>query len=316
MSTPNPEDRIVYHDGEFRREGDVRLPVSTQALHYGTGVFEGIRAYWSPEHDQLWLLKAADHYQRMADSARLLRIDLGHSVDELVELTVELLRRTGHRGDVYLRPLATKRALEPGTRFGVRLRGVTSGLTVQALPMGDYTPDHGLRCTVTSWRRIPDSSVPSRAKVTGGYVNNALAMDEAASGGYDDVIFLNQRGDVAEASTANLFLVRDGRAATPGTDADILPGITRAAVLDLLPAEFGVPVEQRAVARSELYTADEVFLVGTGCQIAPVTEIDGHPVGRGAPGPLTEKLRSCYDRLVRGGEPRYRPWLTAVRLDG
>ncbi|MCX5415804.1 branched-chain amino acid transaminase [Streptomyces sp. NBC_00059] len=316
MTATSPTDRLVYHDGEFLPEADVGLSVGTQALHYGTGVFEGIRAYWSPEHDRLWLLRAAEHYQRMADSARLLRIDLGHTVDELVEVSAELLRRTGHRGDIYLRPLAAKRALEPGTRFGVRLQGVSSGLTVQALPMGDYTPAGGLRCTVTSWRRIPDSSVPSRAKVTGGYVNNALAMDEAAAGGFDDVIFLNQRGDVAEASTANLFLVRDGRAATPGADADILPGITRAAVLELLPDEFGIPVQERTVARSELYTADEVFLVGTGCQIVPVTEIDGHTVGAGVPGSLTEKLRSFYGRLVRGHEPRYRSWLTPVELHG
>lgn len=316
MTASSSEHRVIYHDGAFCREGDVALRAGTQALHYGTGVFEGIRAYWSDEDDRMWLLKAAEHYRRMADSAALLRIDLGHTVDELVDVSAELLRRLGHRGDVYLRPLASKRALEPGTRFGVRLRGVTSGLTIQALPMGDYMPERGLRCTVTSWRRIPDSSLPSRAKVTGGYVNNALAMDEAAAAGYDDVIFLNQRGDVAEASTANLFLVRDGRAATPGTDADILPGITRAAVLELLAGEFGTHVQERTVARSELYTADEVFLVGTGCQVVPVTEIDGHMVGSGAPGPLTEKLRSFYGRLVRGTEPRYRSWLTPVRLDG
>jgi branched-chain amino acid aminotransferase len=310
-----PGDRWVYHDGAFLRAGEVRLGPGTQGLHYGTGVFEGIRAYLDPRVSCLHILKAAEHYRRMLDSALLLRLRIDHTARELVEITGELLRRNEHRGDVYIRPLAYKLALEPGTAFGVRLRGVSTGLTILSMPMGDYIPRSGIRCAVASWRRIPGSSLPARAKITGGYASNALAVDEATAAGYDDAILLNQRGEVAEASTANVFIVSGGRVVTPGADADLLEGITRAIAIEILRDEIGIQAEQRAVARSELYSADEVFLTGTGCQIVPVTEIDGRPVGSRRTGPLTERVRAVYNQAVRGRDPRYQHWLTPVQLE-
>ncbi|TXJ86565.1 branched-chain amino acid transaminase [Streptomyces lavendulae] len=302
----------VFHDGDFVPAADVRFGPSLQALQYGTGVFEGIRAYATGSGDS-HLYRAHDHFTRMIGSARLLRIAIDHDADQLVEISAELLRRNGHTGDAYLRPLAYKTALQPGVPFGVRLQGVSSTLTIVSLPMGRYTSRDGISCGISSWRRIPDSSLPARAKITGAYANNALATDEATAAGYDDAIFLNQAGHVAEASTANLFLVRAGQVVTPAQDSDILEGITRDSVISLLRRRAGVEVERRTVLRSELYTADEIFLTGTGCEIVPVTALDGRPVGSGVPGPLTRTVMDAYDRSVRGRDPHDdHGWLTPV----
>ncbi|MGW5347526.1 branched-chain amino acid transaminase [Streptomyces sp. NPDC004050] len=301
----------AFHDGAFVPAAEVRLGPGLQALQYGTGVFEGIRAY-AAGPDTSHLYRARDHFSRMISSAGLLRMAVGPSADELVEITAELLRRNGHTGDAYVRPLAYKTALEPGVPFGVRLQGVSSSLTVVSLPMGSYVPKEGISCGVSSWRRIPDSSLPARAKITGAYANNALATDEATQAGYDDAVFLNQAGHVAEASTANVFLVRAGRVATPSHASDILEGITRDSVISLLRRDEGVEVEQRTVLRSELGTADEIFLTGTGCEIVPVTSMDGRPVGSGAPGPVTRRVMDAYERAVRARDPRTADWLTPV----
>ncbi|MER5466263.1 branched-chain amino acid transaminase [Streptomyces sp. NPDC002668] len=302
----------VFHNGDFILAAEVRLGPSLQALQYGTGVFEGIRSY-AAGPDSAHLYRARDHFARMIGSARILRIAVHHSAAELVEIAAELLRRNGHTGDAYLRPLAYKAALEPGVPFGVRLQGVSSALTMVSLPMSSYMSKEGISCGVSSWRRIPDSSLPARAKITGAYANNALASDEATAAGYDDAIFLNQAGHVAEASTSNIFLVRAGRVITPSHDSDILEGITRDSVISLLRRKGGIEVEQRTVLRSELCTADEMFLTGTGCEIVPVVALDGRPVGSGTPGPVTRTVMDAYDQSVRSRDPHDHPgWLTPV----
>lgn len=306
----------LFHNGEFVPAKQVALGVSTQALHYGTGVFEGIRSYRSATGDGLsHLISAEAHYERLLDSARLLRMDLPYTAAELVEITAELLRRNDHREDAYVRPIAHKLALEPGTPVGVRLRGVSMSFTISTMPMPRYSKAEGMRCAVTSWRRIPDSSLPARGKICGAYANNALAVDEVEAAGFDDAIFLNQREEVSEASTANIFLVRDGVAATPGPAADILEGITRATAIGILEREAGVPVAQRPIARSELYTADEVFVTGTGCEIVPVIEVDGRRVGTGIVGAATKVVQDTYQRMVRGLDPGRADRLTPVRFD-
>jgi branched-chain amino acid aminotransferase len=301
----------VFHNGDFVHARDLWLGSGPQGLQYGTGAFEGIRSYASATRHAS-LFRARDHFARMIDSARFLRINMTQSAEELVNASAELLRRNGHVGDAYVRPIAYKLALEPGTPFGVRLRGVSSALTIMSLPMGSYIPKGGIRCAVSSWRKIPSSSVPSAAKLTGAYVSNAIATDEVTCAGYDDAIFLNQAGNVAEASTANIFLVRDGSVCTPGLDSDILEGITRNSVMALLERDLGLTVVERTVPRYELYTADEVFLTGTGCEIAPVVEIDGRPVGAGTGGPVTKSVAQAYDRTVRGADKRYHDWLTGI----
>jgi branched-chain amino acid aminotransferase len=309
-------DPWVWHDGGFVRTSEVRLGPSTQALHYGTGVFEGIRSYRSGvEPGVSNLLSVEEHYQRLLRSARLLRLDLPYAVQQLVEATAELLRRNNLTGDAYIRPIAYKRAFEPGVPPGVRLRGVTTGFTVMAMPMGRYANHDGIRCGVSSWQRIPGASLPAQAKVCGAYANNALAVDEAEAAGYDDAIFLNSRGEVCEASTANIFVVRAGVIATPGPAADILEGVTRATALEILREEAGCRAVERSVARAELYGADEIFLTGTGCEIVPVVEVDGRPVGDGTRGPVTKRVQGTYEDLTRGRAPRYAQKLTRVEFD-
>jgi branched-chain amino acid aminotransferase len=298
-----------FHGGDLQRLGDVRLSPATHALNYGTGVFEGIRAYWSEERGTLQVLKLREHYERFEKSCRLLRLDLPHTVDELCDVTLEILRRNAPREDTYIRPLAYKAA----ESVGVNLKG-RSELSIFTVPMGNYVELTGLKCCVSSWRRTPDNAIPARAKCTGSYVNTALAVDQAHRAGYDDAIFLTQDGQVSEASAANIFLVRKGELITPPVTADILEGITRDAVMELAEKELGIPVVEREVGRTELYAADEVFLSGTGFQIAPVTEVDDRPIGTGSIGPVAERLQELYFKAARGGWDAYADWTVAVEV--
>src|SRR5918992_740015 len=274
-----------YHGGEFVRLGDVRLSPATHALNYGTGVFEGIRAYWNEERGTLQVLKMREHYERFERSCRMLRVDLPHSVDELCDITLEILRRNAPREDTYIRPLAYKAA----ESVGVNLRG-GSQLSIFTVPMGNYV------------------------ELTGSYINTALAVDEAQRAGYDDAIFLTQDGHVSEASAANIFLLRKGQLVTPPPTADILEGITRDAVMELVERELEISVLERDVDRTELYAADEVFLSGTGFQIAPVVEVDGRLVGSGEVGPVASRLQEMYFRAARGEWEEYADWTVAVEV--
>ncbi len=309
-----PRPRTVYHGGAFMTAEDVRLPASTQALHYGTGVFEGIRGYWDPTARTLLVFRLNEHLERLQRSAAVLRLDLGHPIAELAELVLELLRRNDCRHDTYVRPMGYKLALEPGTSFGVRLSGVSSALTMSALPMGSYVDQRGVRCKVSRFRRVPTNCVPSSAKISGLYVNNALAMEDAVADGCDDAILLDLAGNVSEATTSNVFVVgRDGTVITPPATADLLPGITRASVIELLAAEAGITVVQRLVTAAELKDAAEVFLTGTGVEIAPVLSVDDVGYG-GAAGPVTRKVKDLYSRVVHGELEAYRHWLTLLTL--
>ena len=298
-----------FHGGELVKLGDVRLSPATHALNYGTGVFEGIRAYWNEGKGTLQVLKLREHYERFEKSCRLLHVELEPSVDELCDLTLEILKRNAPREDTYIRPLAYKSAQS----VGVNLKG-GSELSIFTVPMGNYVELTGLRCSVSSWRRTADNAIPARAKCTGSYVNTALAVDAAHRAGYDDAIFLTQSGFVSEASAANIFLVRKGGLVTPPVTADILEGITRDAVMELAEKELGMPVDKRDVGRTELYVADEVFLTGTGFQIAPVVEIDDRPIGTGQMGPVAARLQELYFEAARGENPAYADWTVAVEV--
>jgi branched-chain amino acid aminotransferase len=298
-----------YHGGELTRMGDIRLSPATHALNYGTGVFEGIRAYWNEGRGTLQVLKLREHYERFEKSCRMLRIELPHAVDELCEVTLEILRRNAPREDTYIRPLAYKSAASVGVKLAVE-----EELSIFTVPMGNYVELTGLRCCVSSWRRTPDTAIPARGKLTGSYINTALAVDEAQRAGYDDAIFLTQDGHVSEASAANIFLLRKGGLITPPVTADILEGITRDAVMELAERELGMPVMLRDVDRTELYAADEVFLTGTGYQIAPVVEIDGRKVGAGEMGPVAARLQELYFEAARGDNPDYGHWTVAVEV--
>ena len=297
----------AYHGGEIVKMGDIRLSPATHALNYGTGVFEGIRGYWNEERGTLQVLKLREHFERFEKSCRMLRIELPASIDELCDITLEILKRNAPREDTYIRPLAYKSV----TAVGVNLKG-DSQLSIFTVPMADYVELTGLKVCVSSWRRTPDTSIPARGKLTGSYINTALAVDEAHRAGYDDAIFLTQDGHVSEASAANIFIVRKGALITPPVTADILEGITRDAVMELADREMELPVTERDIDRTELYAADEVFLSGTGFQIAPVTEVDGRPVGTGNIGPVAERLQELYFKAARGEWDEYADWTVAV----
>ncbi len=298
-----------YHGGELMKMGDVRLSPATHALNYGTGVFEGIRAYWNESRGTLQVLKMREHYERFVTSCRILHIEMPYTVDELCDVTLEILRRNAPREDTYIRPLAYKSV----ESVGVNLRG-GSELSIFTVPMGNYVELTGLKVCVSSWRRTPDTAIPARGKFTGSYINTALAVDEAHRAGYDDAIFLTQDGQVSEASAANIFLVRKGELITPPVTADILEGITRDAVMELAGKELGMPVIEREVGRTELYAADEVFLSGTGFQIAPVVEVDDRPIGTGSIGPVAERLQELYFKAARGSWVEYADWTVTVEV--
>jgi branched-chain amino acid aminotransferase len=302
--------KYAFFRGKFVPIEEAKVSVMTHALNYGTGCFEGIRAYWNEEEEQLYVFRMKEHYQRLLYSARILQIKLPYTADELGDLTLELLRKEGYREDAYIRPLAYKGS----EGIGVRLHDLEDDLAIFALPFGRYIErrEEGVRAGVSSWRRVDDNAAPARAKITGTYVNSALAKTDAVLSGYDEAIVLTQEGHVSEGSAENLFLVKNGRLLTPPVTENILEGITRATVMEIVREEMTLWTTERQIDRSELYTADEAFFCGTGVQIAAIVEIDHRPIGEGTIGPVVSQFRDLYFDIVRGKVPKYREWCTPV----
>ena len=300
---------IVYFNKQFVPLAEANLSIRTNALHYGSAVFEGIRAYWNPNEQQLFVFRLPEHYERMLNSCKVLKLKVGHDVKELCALTVDLLRRNQPKEDSYIRPIAYVRSegLTP------KLVGYDTGFAIYTLPLGDYIDTSGgLKVGFSSWRRISDNSIPARCKVSGGYVNSALAKTEALEQGYDEALLLTQDGFLSEGSAENIFLIRDGVLVTPDLSQDILEGVTRNTLISLCRDELGFPVVERQVGRTEVYVAEEVFLCGTGAQVSPVLEVDRRPIGAGKIGPLTARIQQLYFDVVRGRHPKYRHWCTPV----
>lgn len=299
---------IVSFRGQFLPLAEAQVGILTHALHYGTGVFEGIRAYWDDADELLCLFRPQEHFERWKRNCGILHIDVPHSSEELTDITLELIRRNGFRTSVYVRPLAWKAA----ERIGVSTDD-KDAFAIVALPFGDYLPgDKGLHAGVSSWRRIEDNAIPARAKICGAYVNSALASDDARRSGFDEALFLNESGHVAEGATCNLFMVRNGKLITPPVTENVLEGITRDSVMELTERELGIPVVERPIDRSELYVCDELFLTGTAVGIAPVVRVDHRPVHDAAVGALTGEIRRLYFAAARGHMRVYRKWVVPV----
>jgi len=300
---------LAYFNGQFVPLAEVKIGIQTHALHYGTACFEGIRGYWNPDAEQMYIFRLREHYERLANSARTIRMKLPASVDELCDITVELIARQGLKEDVYIRPLLYK----SNEIIGVRLHGLDDAFVVYALPFGKYLDsEQGVRCRVSSWRRVEDGAIPARCKITGSYINSALAKSEAVEDGYDEAILLNDDGHVAEGSGENIFLVAGGELVTPALSENILPGITRNALIRIALEEMGMRTVERKVDRTELYSADEVFLCGTAAEVTPVLEIDRRPIGNGQIGQTTRKLQKLFFEVVKGVNPKYAAWCRAV----
>jgi branched-chain amino acid aminotransferase len=298
----------VYFGGRYVPLAEAHVGILTHALHYGTGVFEGIRAYWDDAEGHLCLFRPIEHYERWKQNCGILHLSIPLSAEELSAITVELLRSNSFRTSVYIRPLAWKSA----ERVGVSPDG-QDAFAIVALPFGEYLKsDTGLHAGISSWRRIEDNAIPARAKICGAYVNSALASDDARRSGFDEAIFLNESGHVAEGATCNLFMVRKSRLITPPSTENVLEGITRDTVIQLAARELGLIVEERPIDRSELYICDELFLTGTAVGIAPVVRVDHRPVKDAAVGVLTGRIRKIYFDAARGYLRGYRKWVVPV----
>jgi branched-chain amino acid aminotransferase len=309
MKVEADQNLIVYFDGRYIPIRDARVGILTHALHYGTGVFEGLRAYWDEPQQQLFVFRANEHYERWIQNCGILRIHVPHSPEELTAITLEILRRNAFRTNVYIRPLAYKSA----ERVGVSLDD-EDAFAITALPFGEYLPaDRGVHAGVSSWRRIEDNAIPPRAKICGAYVNSAMASADARLSGFDEAILLNEDGHVAEGATCNIFLLRKGKLITPPVTENVLEGITRDSVMQLAASELGIETVERPVDRSELYQCDELFFTGTAVAITPVVRVDHRPVGDSKVGSITRKLQQLYFDATRGHSHAYRNWLTPVR---
>jgi branched-chain amino acid aminotransferase len=297
----------------FRKQyvplGEAKIGVMTHALHYGTACFEGIRGNWNADDGQLYLFRCREHFTRLLKSCRILKIDLPYSASDLCDLAVELVRRSGYREDVYIRPLAYKSS----EAFGVRLHDLEDDFLIIVTTFGPYLDvSQGIRCATSSWRRVSDNMIPPRGKICGAYVNNAFAKTEAIENGFAEAIMLTSNDHVSEGSGENIFVVTDNRLLTPPPTDAVLIGITRETVIELAKKELGIDTVERHIDRSELYGADECFMTGTAAHVTPVVEIDNRKIGDGAVGRLTKQLQELYFDIEFGRNKKYLPWCTPV----
>ncbi|UPT56615.1 branched-chain amino acid transaminase [Dickeya zeae] len=304
--------RWSYLNGAFIEANVAALPITTQAFNYGTAVFEGIRGYTNRSTGRVNIFRLDDHIKRLCQSASLLLIDDLPEHQALKESILSLLRRNEASSDCYIRPIAYKHHLLPGSGFGVKLSGVSNGLSVNSLNMRSYVKQDGIACTISGWRRVADNAIPARAKITGSYVNSALAMEAAQRGGYNDAIMINNHGYVAEATTSNIFMVKNGKLITPPVTAHILEGITRDTVITLAKTCLDLRVEERDILPSELLTADECFLTGTGVEISPVNQIDHRKLNSMDIHSISMSIKVLYEQSVRGELDVFDHWLTPV----
>ena len=299
----------VFLNGKYVEADKAMIPVRTHAFLYGTGVFEGIRAYYNEEDKQLYIFRMKEHYERMLRSGKIMFMNSPYTIDEYMEQTKTLLKKNGYKQDVYIRPTLYKSAI----KVGPGLYDNEDSYCLFTTPFGAYyDATAGLNVCVSSWRRTSDNAIPPRAKVTGAYANAALIKTDAHNFGFDDAIVLSENGQVTEGSAMNLMFVQRGKLiTTPSTD-DILVGVTRNTVIELAK-DLGIEVVERPVDRTELYIMDEMFVCGTGAQITPIASVDKRPIGKdGKLGEVTAQLQKLYFDVVKGKVAKYKHWCTPV----
>ncbi len=301
--------KYAFFQGQIVPIEQAKVSIMTHTFNYGTGAFAGIRGYWNAEQEQLYVFRILDHYRRFLNSGKFLLAQVDYTPEQLAEITVELLAKEGWQQDCYVRPLLYK----ADEVIGVRLHNLRDEVAIFSLPFGKYIQDEeGAKVCTSSWRRVDDTAIPARGKLIGSYINSALIKSEAMLNGFDEAIVLNQDGHVAEGSAENFFMVRNGVLITTPVHSNILEGITRRTIMQLAREELDIPVVVRTIDRSELYVADEAFFCGTGVQIVAITSVDHRPVGTGRMGPITQRIRDLYFRIVRGQEPKFMDWLTPI----
>jgi len=301
--------RYAYFQKQIVPLEEAKIGVMTHAFNYGTACFEGICGNWNAKTGEMHLFRVLEHFQRLRKSCKILGIGFPYSDDELMDLTTRLAERCGFEEDIYIRPLAYKSS----ELVGVRMHNLDDDFLMFVTPFGPYLDiEKGARCCTSTWRRVDDLGIPARAKVTGIYVNSALAKTEAEKNGFDEAIVLTHDGHVSEGSGENIFMIANGRLITPPEYDNLLVGITRATIITLAQEELGLQVVERSIDRSELYIADEVFMTGTAAHVTPIIEIDHRPVGTGSAGALAMKLQRLYFAACLGELEQYKGWLTTV----
>src|SRR5262245_15100970 len=304
------ETEKIWMNGELVDWADARIHVGSHGLHYGTGVFEGIRCYETEKGPAVFRL--TDHLQRLHNSAQLLYMEIPYSVEALRAASLDVLEVNG-LPECYLRPIAF---------YGYGELGVSAAtnpvdVVIMSWPWGAYLGEEGLqngiRAKISSWTRVPPNTIPHAAKATGVYLNSMLAVMEANHAGYDEAILLTEQGTVADGSGENIFVIKDGALATPPLSTSILPGVTRDTIIQIAQ-DLGYRVEERNLIRSDLYFADELFMCGTAAEVTPVRSVDEHEVG--PPGPITLELQGAYLDTVRGRSERWSHWLEYARILG
>ncbi|MFH1542507.1 MAG: branched-chain amino acid transaminase [bacterium] len=301
--------KYAYFQGKIVPFEDAKIGIMTHAFNYGTGVFEGIRVYWNADQQKMYILKLREHYERLLRSCKAMHIKVDLSLADLEKVTIELVRRNDYKEDLYIRPLGYKSQ----EKIGLGLIGVEDDFAIYCAPFGNYLDiSKGIKVCLSKYHRISSLSMPAGAKLTGTYFNSSLAKAEALSRGYVEAITLSHKGNVAEGSGENLFMVKKGKIITPPLSDDILPGITRLAVMGLARKELGLTVVEQSFKPAALYTADELFFTGTGAQISPIIQVEKKKIGKGKVGPITQELQEIYFKAVRGENPKYRKWLTPV----
>jgi len=301
--------KFAFFEGKIVPISEARVGVMTHALNYGTAVFGGLRGYWNADENQLFVFRPHDHFERLVQSAGLIRINLPYTPQQLVDLLNELLRQEGFHENVYVRPLAYKST----EMIGVRLHDVDDEFTMFALPFGRYVEkEEGLHVGFSAWRRVEDNAIPARGKISGAYANSALIKSDALLSGYDEALVLNEDGTISESSAANIFMVRKGVVYTPPVSGNVLEGITRRSLITLMREELGLEVVERDIDRTEVYVSDEMFLCGTGVQVAAITRVEHRNIGTGKMGAITERTRNLFFDVVKGRVEKYREWLTPV----
>lgn len=299
----------AYFQGNIVPLEQAKIGVMTHAFNYGTAVFEGIRGNWNEDDQTTYLFRVREHMERLAQSSKIMMLELHESIDKLCELALEITERSGFSEDVYLRPMVYLSS----EQLGVRLHNLESDTLMFLTPFPAYLPEVA-RCHTSTWRRVDDTGIPPRAKVTGIYANSALAKTEAQKNGFDEAIMLNANGHVSEGSGENIFVVRNGKLITPGPADNVLEGITAKSVMELAQKELGIECVEREIDRSELYIADEVFMTGTAAHLTPVVEVDRRPVGAGTIGPVTARLSQLFYDCIRGKNAKYKHWCTPARV--
>jgi len=296
----------AYYKKQFLPVADAKMGIMTNAMHYGTGIFEGIRGNWNADRQQIYVFRMKEHYQRFMNGCRILKMEMPYNIDEMCRLSLEVIQKSQIKEDLYIRPLAYKSS----EMLGVRLHNLEADFLVFVIPWGKYIDVDKCHCTVSSWKRPDDNCSPPQIKVTGNYATNALAKSDAVAAGFDEAIMLAPDGHVSEGSGENIFLIIDGRLHTPSVSNNILAGITRATVMELAQKELGIETVERSIDRAELYLADECFLTGTAAHVQPVTQIDHRKVGDGDIGKITSQIQQIYADVIKGKNAKYMHWCT------